>query len=101
MDIRNLTDSYFFARTALREAFGCAEEFPLEDERNSFWRLNRGVIEWADSREECETGADSGYESEVYNDLIHRTDTLTAVAIDTDGAGYCYLIFDNAKEVSR
>ena len=102
MDVKTLIDQYFAALNALRDAFGSDGGFPsFEDERSRFWRLRKGRVEWAETREELESGNAYGYEADVVDGLVHRTDTFTAIAVESDSLGFgtYYAIFDNSKEI--
>lgn len=79
-------------------------DFPLNDERTSFWSVNqRGYVRHADSEKELKEQTGNYYEAEVVNNSnnkgVYRGKRYTLVIINTNTDGNVFAtVFDNLLE---
>lgn len=100
-----LLDDYFTAKEKVLEYFGYESnwrELPLEDNTEYYWHLkNNNEIVFADSEQELRDQDGNYYECHtVSSKAVYRKDDYTAIALDTQTDGNCFLfVFDNTKEI--
>lgn len=110
-DLKRLLMSYFACKKAIHEFFdfrGGWREIPISDETEYWWYIDEcpdgsGTVHYGAGDVD---GDQAYYAAEIYTTrhlekYVYRTDTHTAVAVDTNTDGNVFLyIFDNAKEVT-
>jgi hypothetical protein len=109
-ELERLLMSYFACKHAIHKFFSFEpgwREIPISDDTEYWWLIEEhgdgGVVRYGEGDVKSDR---SYYSSEIYTTrhlkkYVYRTETHTAIAVDTQTDGNVFLnIFDNAKEVT-
>jgi hypothetical protein len=102
-----LLDDYLKLQQEIYDYFGYKEDWrviPIEDSRNSFWKLDEygDEVFFADTLKELKEEGGNYYGNEIIHDGVYRGKEYTLIEVDTHTDGNKFLqIFSNDKLVSK